>query len=88
MRCKTGDVCYVIKQDSAGLNLLGRVLTIVGPCPEFQDSWVTVPKFFCRGQEVSFPDATLMPIRFPGADARDQSAAWLPPVPTLTKEPT
>jgi hypothetical protein len=32
-------------------------------------------------------DFNLRPIRDPGEDARDESAAWLPPVPTQTKEP-
>jgi hypothetical protein len=31
-------------------------------------------------------DKYLRPIRDPGDDARDESAAWLPPVPTQTKE--
>jgi hypothetical protein len=36
---------------------------------------------------IVFPDRDLRPIRPQGDDAADESRAWLPPVPTRTKEP-
>jgi hypothetical protein len=56
--------------------------THYGPCWSNEDGL----KNWQGGLGHVIPDEYLKPIRDPGDDATDESKAWLPPVPTTTKE--
>ncbi len=47
-----------------------------------------IATFLYPGAEAWFADAYLRPIRDPGDDAIDESAAWLPPVPLPVIDPS
>lgn len=52
--------------------------------------WETDCLFVVNGgrdpSHVYAPDEYIRPLRDPGEDAQDESKAWLPPVPSTTKE--
>jgi hypothetical protein len=83
MNCKPGDLAVVVSSPLCP-EYLGRII-VVGEvemlygCPH----WTAVPPIFRDGFEMAFEDSTLCPIRDPGEDAKDESLAYLPPVPTL-----
>jgi hypothetical protein len=93
MNCKPGDLAVVVRaRFEADTPLVGRVRRVtVLTTP----SWTGSPRWLYEGERLTLKngevinclaDAALRPIRDPGEDARDESLAWLPPVPNTTKE--
>ena len=70
--------------------LVGRFITVTKLDPgEPAPFWLYDGERLLDGngdEVVSFKDSVLRHICDPGDDARDESQAWLPPVPTHTKE--
>jgi hypothetical protein len=90
MNCKPGDLALIVGADHP--QNLGRIVQVVRAYPYMQNAWwvkhngrpgVSLNGLVMEGW--SF-DHELRPIRDPGDDAADESHAWLPPVPTTTKE--
>lgn len=89
MKCKIGDLAIVIKPFSGNRNL-GKIVEVVA-AGHLPGCWLVtsrqplvikidgVDHYRCHGL---IDDARLSPIRDPGDDAVDESAAWLPPVPS------
>jgi hypothetical protein len=67
---------------------LGAIVRLTVISYMYSDAWMTDPPIIdpADGREVHLDDSHLRPIRDPGDDAADESHAWLPPVPTATKE--
>ena len=87
MNCKPGDLAVIVR--SHDVRNIGKFVRVLRSYPR-KDSWWMVCQSVLHGQfsdwpagaEVATYDAFLRPIRDPGDDARDESLAWLPPVPT------
>lgn len=87
MNCVPGDTVVCIKADKFP-QLLGRVFTVVSIVEYCGVAyWSTEPPQFIEGwmPPAIFSDHTLRPIRRQADDATDESAAWLPPVPSTQK---
>ena len=83
LNCKPGDIA--INVGGERLDHLGVIVTVLRPYTDrhWRAEWVIE----YRGKEYAAWDRFLRPIRDPGDDARDESWAYLPPVPTTTKKP-
>jgi hypothetical protein len=94
MNCKPGDLAVVVRVNQERFKfLLGRFVTVT---TSYQNPRTGVACWKYEGEPIVSPtafvvtgidDDELRPIRDPGDDAADESRAWLPPVPTLTKVP-
>jgi hypothetical protein len=87
MNCKPRDLAVVIRPSKCGHPpRVGAVVRVAEISWMFPDCWVTDPPIVdpADGREVHIEDIHLRPIRDPGDDAVDESAAWLPPVPLPT----
>lgn len=80
MNCRPGDLCYIFGSPEWSVN--GRVVTAVKPLMVgLEPCWEIMP--ILDGKWWACPDKRLRPIRDPGDDAKDESTAWLPPVPQV-----
>lgn len=98
MNCKQGDLAIIVRSYSGNEGKIVRCIKIretncssLLPDGSFSspDVWweidQTLPSWNgLPGDDIA--DSQLRPIRDPGDDAQDESKAWLPPVPTQTKE--
>jgi phosphoribosyl 1,2-cyclic phosphodiesterase len=83
MNCKPGDLAVIVRS-SAFTKYIGSVVRCVatdGFMWQIDRSLDGHPEYW-----ILVPDSCLRHIRDPGEDARDESLAWLPPVPNTTKE--
>jgi hypothetical protein len=101
MNCKPGDLAIQVHSNANNHGALYTVLSWVGTyrfnggAEPHHDCWNvrceqrvvgTLGQVTEAGGVRVIPDTYLRPIRDPGDDARDESLAWLPPVPNTTKE--
>jgi hypothetical protein len=96
LNCKVGDLAWVVRSVCGNEGKIVRCLRFL-PAHRWErvdgsirvgNGWETDPVLFgWDGRETVANDAALRPIRDPGDDARDESWAYLPPVPTTTKKP-
>lgn len=98
MNCKPGDLAVIVRSQCGNEGRIVRVLRYVGKKrftsgKTYQDCWLLEGRLVERcllaeqlGGDAIQPDDRLRPIRDPGDDAVDESKAWLPPVPTKTRE--
>lgn len=95
MNCKQGDLARIVAPDDPAHGYIVRCLYLVHHALNADgevvqgDLWRVDPDVpMTNGKPGNcVRDANLRPIRDPGDDAVDESRAWLPPVPTPTKEP-
>lgn len=90
LRCKPGDLCVIVRTRFP--ELLGRLIRVTKPAPVLARG---LHAWFYEGKPLvaktgfvvhAAEDCCLMPIRDPGADAQDETLAWLP-VPTTDEVP-
>lgn len=92
MNCKPGDLAFYVGLDRSLHWRIVRCIQIHPASPLLREVfWVTDPQLpvaeVGRLSE-AICDRALRPIRDPGDDAVDESAAWLPPVPLPAIDPT
>lgn len=92
MNGKPGELAIVVDSADGDQTFLGRVLTTVSLVEDVdggRPAWLTDPLLEDPrdGMLIFWFDTSLKPIRDPGDDAVDESAAWLPPVPLSTIDP-
>ena len=87
MNCKPGDMALIVKTHHETESCLGRIVSLISPFVLDGELVWTYREMPLRGKYqsgswrwIELPDAWLRPIRDPGDDAADESAAWLPPV--------
>ena len=88
MNCKQGDMAFFLPTVSYPEHT-GKIVRCVQYKPYLgMDAWFIDPPLAVQFPDVPdwVADAALRPIRDAGDDAADESHAWLPPVPTTTKE--
>lgn len=98
LNCKPGDLAVIVRGLTTNRNV-GKLVTVIGP--GFQPGFWIVKSdhplkaiFGGMGGLSSectvgpIEDRRLRPIRAPGDDAVDESAAWLPPVPRTAQQVT
>jgi hypothetical protein len=69
------------RQHAGEIHFVGR------QCPRDPTHWHMDPPVIHCGLDLQWTAPYLRVIDNPGDDATDESAAWLPPVPTQRKEP-
>jgi hypothetical protein len=82
---KAGDLAVIVRVGSSGgAEWIGRFVRVLHRFP-YDDEvvWATDPT---PTGYLAVRDSALRPIRDPGDDARDESLAYLPPVPTKNTE--
>lgn len=90
MNVRPGDLAMIVgASDEHGAPHVGKVVQVLAPSAYYPKCWETGPLLHSciNGCRIAWLDAHLRPIRDPGDDACDESAAWLPPVPSPAKEP-
>ena len=95
MNCKPGDLAIIVRTGKKTRLLLGRVIKVLKVQQGWPlngdystvDCWTYEPPMFMDGgTPLTFAnDCCLRPIRPQADDATDESAAWLPPVPSTEK---
>lgn len=85
MNCKPGDLAVVVS--TLGFPVLSRALGAIVKVIRIDEIRTPFgPMWEVEHHDIErAADACLRPIRDPGEDARDESLAWQPPVPTREK---
>jgi hypothetical protein len=94
MNCKPGDLAVIVSSNDQ--RNIGKMVTILRHYDRRAGSWWIASTSVLHGvfsdwppgAEVGQYDKNLRPIRDPGDDAVDESAAWLPPVPLPVIDPS
>lgn len=96
LNCRPGDLAVIVRGLTTNRNV-GKLVTVIGPGVH-EGFWIVKSDhplkaiFGGLGGITSectvgpIEDSRLRPIRFPGEDCIDESAAWLPPVPFKYQE--
>lgn len=92
MNCEPKELARIVRTGPMTRHLLDRIVTVdsVVTFTDWGACWAYTPQLrdSC-GMPINFiEDCALRPIRDPGDDAVDESAAWLPPVPLPAIDPS
>jgi hypothetical protein len=91
MNCKPGQLAVIVKSVAGNEGKIVRCIRFIGKVDGWvgDDRWeIDCTLIGLRGARTrSVQDSYLRPIRDPGDDAVDESAAWLPPVPLPAIDP-